>query len=901
MSVSNWKRLVIVSLWGWICLGDFTVFAQPLHRGPTDTTVQEDDQEARDLKVRRQTRLNELIQSSANGRTRCLDTWSNGYLVRVSAPFGGRFEVSSVRTDHPEDAADLFVDRYKSVLTRENTAVQFAQDCVYQRLERTFVNYKQLFADIPVFFADVIVKLDDQGGVLYVSSNVLRDTAILERPGFLEPVIDKMRAMQLGLRLMSESRSGYHFSASEPELTIYAPAVLHKPGTVCLAWSMRIQSEPSPAAGAHILINAKDGSLVYKVSLVEYTGDWTIYDSDNTVTNNPSEVSNPSGSNIPDVFLVNQYIEECFDFYEDIGFTGVSDMDVVVRLCESGCPCPSGTAYHYSGTIHFGDGVVSDDTVGHEFTHAVIDNLQGGFEMTGESGAICEGFADTFGQWIDQLNDTYRDNNATLTWPTPWTTDDSLADYDGDEREEWTLYEDDASVFREEVYPTGNNGTTIIGNSMSNPPANNFPGVYLGDHWVLNADYTDLNNCELWSDVHTNARVLEKLAYLLCEGSYALGTETLDGRVFYRATRLFLHCIDNLNDDAIFYDLPEVLDEATREQPLSFSDSDRVKIVQACKEVGIYPVLESHWALDETTGSTTASDSVGDNTGIVNGATWIAGKIEGALSFDGTDHHVSLSPIKALKGFHVSISAWINSDTAASGYYPIVTQYAYSSGNYGYYFCLHDGKPAFYINEEEAVSGSVIDEHEWCHLVGIYDGGTLALYVNGELADNDNNANGQFGIDDTAYIGADSLDNYFDGLIDDVRVYNYALSADQIKGLSKYAQYPTVFSVKDSSDESVAWIDDKGNLFLTGDLTQGTPSATANDEFRIQDSSSDVAIIDMTTGDMVVKGSVNEEVSDLSLASHFIVKDSTSNTVAYIDTLGNVFVKGKVYDNIPEL
>ncbi len=97
---------------------------------------------------------------------------------------------------------------------------------------------------------------------------------------------------------------------------------------------------------------------------------------------------------------------------------------------------------------------------------------------------------------------------------------------------------------------------------------------------------------------------------------------------------------------------------------------------------------------------------------------------------------------------------------------------------------------------------------------------------------------------------------------------------------------------------SVAWIDDLGNLFLAGTLTQGTPTATGNDEFRIKDSGGDdVAIIDLTDGDMVIEGSVYEDQSSMSGASNFIVKDDQGDAVAYISSSGSLYLKGKVFSS----
>jgi hypothetical protein len=107
------------------------------------------------------------------------------------------------------------------------------------------------------------------------------------------------------------------------------------------------------------------------------------------------------------------------------------------------------------------------------------------------------------------------------------------------------------------------------------------------------------------------------------------------------------------------------------------------------------------------------------------------------------------------------------------------------------------------------------------------------------------------------------------------------------------------FCVRNSSSVPVAWIDELGNLVLTGTLTQNTtPTATGNDEFRVQDSDgSDVAIIDMSNGNMSLAGSVQATWANPSEGSDdFIIKDSSAATVAYIDESGNLYLKGDLYE-----
>lgn len=78
-----------------------------------------------------------------------------------------------------------------------------------------------------------------------------------------------------------------------------------------------------------------------------------------------------------------------------------------------------------------------------------------------------------------------------------------------------------------------------------------------------------------------------------------------------------------------------------------------------------------------------------------------------------------------------------------------------------------------------------VSDGQWHHLVGVYDGSHLSLYVDGEL-DTTCAATGRIRRNDwPVFIGENSeqTNREWDGLIDDVRIYSYALSECEVKGL----------------------------------------------------------------------------------------------------------------------
>jgi len=81
---------------------------------------------------------------------------------------------------------------------------------------------------------------------------------------------------------------------------------------------------------------------------------------------------------------------------------------------------------------------------------------------------------------------------------------------------------------------------------------------------------------------------------------------------------------------------------------------------------------------------------------------------------------------------------------------------------------------------------SVVD-NKWHLLVGKYDGSTVSVYVDGKF-ENSSNFNHGIGSNNSELIignDPDCPNRFFNGIIDDIRIYNRALSEEEIKVLYK--------------------------------------------------------------------------------------------------------------------
>jgi hypothetical protein len=191
--------------------------------------------------------------------------------------------------------------------------------------------------------------------------------------------------------------------------------------------------------------------------------------------------------------------------------------------------------------------------------------------------------------------------------------------------------------------------------------------------------------------------------------------------------------------------------------------------------------LVSHWKLDEGIG-TSATDAADGNNGIINGAAWTTGISGGALSLDGVNDYVDLGNPANLQPGTVSLSVWFKT-TATGG--RIVRKRTYGYG----LDVLSTGKISFWINNAAATiftatSPNAYNDNTWHHAVGVYGGSVVKLYIDGSQVASANAGAIFYGAGAIA-IGRDGDYNgsYFNGLIDDVRIFQSELSAQEVQGL----------------------------------------------------------------------------------------------------------------------
>jgi hypothetical protein len=195
--------------------------------------------------------------------------------------------------------------------------------------------------------------------------------------------------------------------------------------------------------------------------------------------------------------------------------------------------------------------------------------------------------------------------------------------------------------------------------------------------------------------------------------------------------------------------------------------------------------LVAAYGFDEGTGTAIRDASGQNNNGVATAATWTTGKFGNALVFNGTSSQVTIPDAPSLRlTTAMTLEAWVFPTTAPTGWRAVVDKNVD-----GYYLMASTdngnlpGVGGNWTNGNRNVFGtSVIPVNAWTHLATTFDGTTIRFFVNGAQVASVAQTSPLSPTADTLQIGADAYPaEYFAGLIDEVRIYNRALSPAEIQ------------------------------------------------------------------------------------------------------------------------
>ncbi len=200
--------------------------------------------------------------------------------------------------------------------------------------------------------------------------------------------------------------------------------------------------------------------------------------------------------------------------------------------------------------------------------------------------------------------------------------------------------------------------------------------------------------------------------------------------------------------------------------------------------------LVMHWQFNENEGNQT-TDLVGQNTGQLTAAQWVAGVRQSALHFDGQVGHVLVQGLE--------------SPGAASDAFSVAFWFSREPTNQQGTFVFHRNKYLVRINAQGRITFAVynptwsevvttwpdrIIDNDWHHVAAVYDGTALTLYIDGEIkATSTSSGNLNAGNTDL-FIGCQASLNFLHGALDEVMVFNKAISQEQVLAAKTYTHDP---------------------------------------------------------------------------------------------------------------
>ena len=199
---------------------------------------------------------------------------------------------------------------------------------------------------------------------------------------------------------------------------------------------------------------------------------------------------------------------------------------------------------------------------------------------------------------------------------------------------------------------------------------------------------------------------------------------------------------------------------------------------------GPYPIAA--FAFNEGSGTSIADASGSGNNGTTANTTWAAtGKYGTALTFNGTNSRVTVPNSSSLQlTTAMTLEAWVNPTTVSSAWRDVIYK-----GNDNYYLMattsqsgLAGAGGTFDGTNANAIAASTLPTNTWSYLAATYDGTSLRLYVNGTQVASLAKTGSILTSTNPLTIGSDPIfGQYFQGTIDEVRVYGTALTPAQIQ------------------------------------------------------------------------------------------------------------------------
>jgi hypothetical protein len=287
----------------------------------------------------------------------------------------------------------------------------------------------------------------------------------------------------------------------------------------------------------------------------------------------------------------------------------------------------------------------------------------------------------------------------------------------------------------------------------------------------------------------------------------------------------------------------------------------------------------AYWKFDEGSGAIASDNSENGNTGSVVGAQWVDGISGKALSFDGLDDYVDVpsSTSLTISGNEVSFELWLKPTITIDSNSPSIN-FAEKGDEYGFQMNSGDGRIWFVTVLEPGpqtnwqgiqTTTDQWNANTWYYLVGTYDGSLLKVYVNG-LCQNSRPLSGNLNLAPYQFVvGCHTFEsmNFFNGAIDEVKIYNYARTAEEIQN-----DYNSVSPPPAAREPVAHWGFDEGQGNIASDASGNGNTGTVYGAQWVDGAKGKALSFDGITNYVYVPNSLSLDISGNEISVEYWVK-----------------------------
>ncbi|HWA51560.1 MAG TPA: DUF2341 domain-containing protein [Patescibacteria group bacterium] len=190
----------------------------------------------------------------------------------------------------------------------------------------------------------------------------------------------------------------------------------------------------------------------------------------------------------------------------------------------------------------------------------------------------------------------------------------------------------------------------------------------------------------------------------------------------------------------------------------------------------------AYWKMDEGTGTNVNDSSGNGNTGTWNGtlgSQWASGKYGKGGNFNGTDNYVSVSSSNTLGPTAITMAAWVKLPSGFASNGDVINR----GDNSGYRMQITAGKTVAFDDRgatNQVNPSTTLTTGVWNHIEMVGDSSGLKVYLNGVLIGSNSTAYGGTNTGNLLIGSRFTSSGYLPAVIDDVKIYNYARTPQQI-------------------------------------------------------------------------------------------------------------------------